>query len=41
MKNKIRSSEKTSSTASKVLKSKNASKSTKSLAGSVLSNRKK
>ena len=41
MANKIRSSKKTSSTASKVLKSKKSSKYAKSLAGSVLSNRKK
>lgn len=41
MKNKIRSSKRTSSAASKVLKSAKFSKTAKSLAGSVLSNRKK
>ncbi len=41
MANKIRSSKKTSSTASRVLNKKSSSKIAKSLAGSVLSNRRK
>ena len=41
MRNKVRSSKRTSKIASKVLRKKNSSKTEKTLAGGVLSNRRK